>query len=344
MKLSADAGPQRIAVPQNRVLFDTKKLKKYAKFFEGIAPYSGTPPKGFYADWIGALTDAKFRAYTGMRPEDVGGSPVTTRLPVIEDGEGWFEAVNQVLAARDARGQFTMVTLGACYGAQAVGSFLTLQKLNPMPCKLVAVEPEPTNLAWVAQHFGDNGINPDDHWLVGSAISDTNSPVFFPVGAPGTGAQNSFSSNEIGAREYYVRSLIDSGRTEEALSNLLLRNTTGLKKDLLPGGDFEAEITVMSAVTLKDILSPYDCVDYLEVDIQQSEIIVFPPFMDLVKRKVRRVHLGTHGGEVHDALAAAFRADGWEIVFDFAPNSEFTTPLGCFTTNDGVLSVRNPDL
>ena len=269
-----------------------------------------------------------------------------TRPPTIEDGEGWFEAVNQVLAARDARDRFVMVTLGACYGAQAVGSYLALQKINPMPCKLVAVEPEPSNLAWVAQHLGDNGIDPSDHWLVGSAISDSNAPVFFPVGAPGSGAQNCFSSNEMGARQNYVRSLIDSGLTQEALTNLLLRNTTGLKKNLLPGveGDFEAEITLMSAVTLKDILSPYDKVDYLEVDIQQSEIIVFPPFMDIVKRKVRRVHLGTHGADVHSELARLFRADGWEIVFDYAPNSEFTTPLGRFTTNDGVLSVVNPSV
>lgn len=319
------------------------EMEKFADVFAGITPYAGTPPQGFYADWLGALTDAKFRAYLGIKREEIGGSPVQTSLPTMADGEAWFEAVNQVVAAREAKDGFVMVTLGACYGAQAVGSYLALQRLNPMPCKLVAVEPEPSNLQWVAQHMSDNGINPDDHWLVGSAISDTNSPVFFPVGAPGSGAQNCFSSNESGAREHYVRSLIESGQTEEALRNLLLRNTTGLKKDLLPGGNFEAEITVMSAVTLRDILSPYDRVDYLEVDIQQSEIIVFPPFMDLVKRKVRRVHLGTHGIDVHEALAAAFRRDGWEIVFDFAPNSEFTTSLGSFTTNDGVLSVRNPD-
>jgi hypothetical protein len=28
-------------------------------------------------------------------------------------------------------------------------------------------------------------------------------------------------------------------------------------------------------------------------------------------------------------------------VFDYAPNSEFETPLGKFSTNDGVLSAVN---
>jgi hypothetical protein len=236
------------------------------------------------------------------------------------------------------------VTLGACYGAQAVGSAVALRKLNPMPCKLVAVEPEPVNYEWTARHFRDNGIDPDDHWLIKAAISDSNSPVFFPVGAPGTGAQNAFSTNETGAREHYVRALIESGRQDEALRNLLLRNTTGLKKSLLPGEGFDAEITLMSAVTLADVLAPLPRVDYLEADIQQSEILVFPPFMDVLKRKVRRVHIGTHGKDVHESLSKLFRRDGWQIVFDYEPNSSHTHPLGSFELNDGVLTVLNPDV
>jgi hypothetical protein len=71
---------------------------------------------------------------------------------------------------------------------------------------------------------------------------------------------------------------------------------------------------------------------------------VFPPCIDLLGRKVRRIHIGTHGKDVHDALHSLFDKDGWEIVFSYAPNSEFDTPVGKFTTNDGVLTVRNPRL
>lgn len=78
-----------------------------------------------------------------------------------------------------------------------------------------------------------------------------------------------------------------------------------------------------------------------ESDMQQSEIVVFPPHMDILKQRVRRVHIGTHGGEVHAELAWLLRRDGWNIVFDYAPNSKFDTPLGKFSTNDGVLSAVN---
>jgi hypothetical protein len=319
-------------------------LKSYADVFNGVKPWSGTVPTGYLVDFLGTLTDAQFRVAFGIDPAKVGGGPVATRLPVMEDGEGWFEAVNWVEAAREARGRYVMITLGACYAAQAVGAYRALQALNPMPCKLVAVEPEPENYQWVRRHMRDNGIDPDDHWLVPLAISDRNDPVLFPVGSPGTGAQNCVSTNEAIAREVYAREIIGSGRLEEALRNLLVRNTTGLTKDLVPGSNFMAEIKLVSATTLADVLGPFDCVDYLESDIQQSEILVFPPYIDLLKRKVRRIHIGTHGKDVHRSLHQLFAEHGWDIVFSYEPNSSFDSPLGEFVTNDGVLTVRNPAL
>ncbi len=323
----------------------TNDIKAYANLFDGIKPWSGQVPRGYLVDFLGTLTDARFRTIFGVDPASVGGGAVTTKVPTIADGEGWFEAANWVVAAREARGSYIMVTLGACYGAQAVGSYQALQQLNPMPSKLVAVEPEPDNYEWTARHMRDNGIDPAQQWLLAYAISDRNDPVYFPVGSPGSGAQNCFSTNEQAARENYVKELVARGRLEKTLRNLILHNTTGMTKDLVPGStDFKAEIKLMSAITLKDVLSPFDVVDYVESDIQQSEIIVFPPYIDLLRKKVRRIHIGTHGLEVHKALHDQFANTGWKIVFNYAPNSSFTTELGNFTTNDGVLTVRNPDL
>jgi len=319
-------------------------LMSRAHIFDEMVPYSGTPPSGFDADWMGVLHDGVTRAFLGIDRNVFGGVAVARKRPVLSDGEPWFESVNFVEAARDAKDHYVMITLGACYGAQATGAAAALCALNPMPFKLVALEPDPVNYAWTQQHFRDNGIDPDQHWLINAVIGESNSPIFFPVGAPGSGAQNSFSTNEAAARENYVRALIDSGKQDEALRNLLLRNTTGLKKSLLPGEGFDAEITLLSAVTLADILGPFPFVDYLEADIQQSEILVFPPFMDVLKRKVRRVHIGTHGADVHDSLAKLFRRKGWHIIFDYPPNSSHSHPLGSFELNDGVLTVLNPDL
>jgi hypothetical protein len=319
-------------------------LQAYANPFNGIQPWAGHVPSGYQVDFLGTLTDGNFRVMFGVDPSRIGGAHVQTRLPTIKDGEGWFEAVNWIAAARDARERYVMITLGACYGAQAVGSYRALQLLNPMPYKLVAVEPEPENYEWTAKHMRDNGIDADMQWLIQSAMSDRNDPVYFPVGSPGSGAQNCFSTNEGEARKSYVKNILDRGKVAEALSNLILHNTTGIIKNLVPGHNFSAEIKLVSAVTLKDVLGPFDVVDYVESDIQQSEILVFPPFIDLLKRKVRRVHIGTHGVSVHRTLHELFEKTGWRIIFSYEPNATHSSALGSFETNDGVLTVRNPDL
>ena len=183
-------------------------------------------------------------------------------------------------------------------GLRPSAAVARMQLLNPMPYKLVAVEPEPDNYEWTRRHMRDNGIDPDDQWLVKSAISARNDPVLFPIGSPGSGAQNCVATNEDAPDRSCQR---DHRRwtAADVLRKLMTTNSTGITKDLVPGENFPAEIKMVSAITLQDILGPFDVVDYVESDIQQSEILVFPPYMTLLKRKVRRVHIGTHGREVH---------------------------------------------
>lgn len=329
-------------------------LEAFADVFKGIAPWSGDVPPQFIVDFLGMQIDIEFHPMLftdpNFKPEVVGGSFEQTVIPRLADArtpadaEAWFEAVDWVVSAREAHDQYVMITLGANYGAQAVGAFRALQTVNPMPYKLVAVEPVPGNIEWIRRHMQNNGIDPDQQWIVPLAISDTIEPVFFPVGAPGVGSNNCYSTNERAARMQYAEEFIAGGKSDEALRNLLMNNSTGITKRIVSGYDFDAEIKLVSSITLEELLSPFDRIDLLEADIQQSEILVFPPFIDLLSRKVRRIHIGTHGGDVHTALHELFADHGWDIVFSFKPNSKFESPLGDFETNDGVLTVRNPRL
>ena len=227
-------------------------LEKYASIFADIQPWSGTVPAGFIVDFLGTLTAKDFLGPWGHHPLFVDGNQLTVPRPTLDgvdkNCEFWFEAADWVLAAREARERFVMVTLGALYGYQAVGSQRALQRLNPMPSKLVAVEPIPQNMAWVRRHMIDNGIDPEAQWLIEAAISDRNEPVFFPVGSPGLGAQNCIATNERDARQRYFQEFVAQGRTEEALRNLLLRNTTGLEMDIIAGQGHMGEIKLISSV------------------------------------------------------------------------------------------------
>ena len=89
-------------------------MADHTAVFAGIEPWRGQVPKGFLVDFIGAFTDAAFRAMWGLDPAAAGGSYHETRVPAFpKDGEGWFEAFNWVTTARNAKDRYVMVTLGA---------------------------------------------------------------------------------------------------------------------------------------------------------------------------------------------------------------------------------------
>jgi len=320
----------------------TNDVAKMLTVFEGLDPFCGYVPKGFLVDFLGVLTDAKFRAVWGVDPAREGGTEVATTLPGLDGGEGFFEAFSWCAAARDARDQYTMITLGACYGLQAVAAYRALQRLNPMPAKLVAVEGDPENYAWLRQHFRDNGIDPDRHWLINCAMSDSNEPVLYPVGAPGSGINNCFSTNHRESRRIYAEQLAQRPDIKDVVRNLIRSGCTGIEIKPFPNLAFSADVKFVSAMTLADVLGPFERVDLLESDIQMSEAVVFPPAMDLIRARVKRVHLGTHGAEVHAALLQQFLELGFAIDCNYEPNTHHDTPWGSFDVNDGIIIARNP--
>ncbi|MBT7666478.1 MAG: hypothetical protein HN608_16280, partial [Rhodospirillaceae bacterium] len=304
----------------------------YMDIFEGMEPFSGYVEKGFLIDFVGQRTDANFRTIWGVDPETSGGRDMQTKLPDLSGGEAWFEYFNWVAAAKEARGSYVMMTLGSCYGGQAVGSYLALQALNPMPSMLVAVDGVPENMEMTRKQFRDNGINPDEHWMIEAAMSGDNKPVLFPIGAPGSGTQNCIVTNS-GANRMAILDLAKkAGATERLAQSLLMRNSTDLTIDLAPGTeyDFSGEITFVSAVTLNDLLAPFPRVDFVEADLQQSEKVVFPPAMDALTKKVRRVLLGTHGRDTHDRMERLFQDHGWDILFSYPPEQTYETPYATF--------------
>ena len=322
-------------------------LRRYADVFDTVRAWSGTVPRGYVIDFLGIIRPEEFTETSPGNSAHVEGVEKRSRLPSLGEAQAgesfWFEALNWILAARDARERFVMISLGALHGYQAVGSCRALQLVNPMPYKLVAVEPIPENILRMRQLMRANGIDPDDQWIVQAAVSDTNEPAFFPVGAAGGGWNCVSTDNQVARADYFKQFILEE-RTEEALRSLLLHNSTGLQKEIVDGRNISAEIKLVSCVTLRDLLGPFDRIDFLEADMQESEIRAFPLFLDLLRRKVKRVHIATHGSRVHDDLHTMFVSKGWNIVFSYAPETTHPSPWGPFKTNDGVLTVVNPDL
>ena len=108
-------------------------LEAFADVFKDIQPWSGNVPPQFIVDFLGMLIDIEFHPMLftdpNFDPDPVGGGFEQTAIPRLADvrtpadAEAWFEAVDWVVSAREARDRYVMITLGANYGAQAVGAY-----------------------------------------------------------------------------------------------------------------------------------------------------------------------------------------------------------------------------
>ncbi len=325
--------------PLRRRLQSMNNVSDAIKSFDGLSPWSGNVPSGYLADFLGVMIDLRFREVLGVVPSEHGGDYQQHQLPTPATyGEGFFEVLQWVQTARAARDRYVMVSLGACYGLQAVGCYKALQAINPMPAKLVMVEPEPGNVAWIYKHLKDNEIDPEDHWIMPMAISNDHSPAFFPVGSPGTGTHSFISTNHPEERKNMLALTLRDGKSDQVLENLFLRNRTGIVRDVTGGQGLFGEVEYVSCLTLQDVLSPFDLVDYVEADLQGSESFVFPPFLETLARKVKRIHMGTHSEQIHQTMEALFRDAGWEVLFSFAPFQVHHTDAGSFKADDGILT------
>ena len=318
------------------------ELSQYKDYFREYQVGQEGLKDGFFANFVGVCTDHSFLERglptDGGRPDNPCYGP---GVPQAYWGETFFEWITLIDSIREAREHFTMMELGSGYAARTVNADAALKAAKPLPAFYVVVEAEPTNFAWAQRHMRNNGIDPATHWMLNIALSDGNVPDLFPLRGGDYGNNVYVGGN----RENIFDAVKAAGALEPVLRNVLTTSRIGLSfgdsEDSAAQGH---DIGFVSALTLADILSPLVRVDLIDMDIQSAEFRVIPPAMDVLDRKVRRMQIGTHGKEVHEHLVKTFALRGWEIVFDFEPNSRFESDLGAFETDDGILAVVNPRL
>ena len=319
-----------------------KELARLDQVFEGLQAWAGEAPDGYKANFLGVLESEQYMELFANTNDFTGVDSGTeeARLPEVIDGEYFFECYDTLDAIRNARDRFTMVELGGGYAARSVNAATALRVLNPLPALFVVVEPEPTHYEWAKQHFRDNSLNPDEHWFLQGAIVPHSGPALLTLG------EGLFSNQvqDIAQINRLVSKILKSRSAEDSLQTLLSTGNLGIALRQNPGTAVKArdfDVGFVNAFQLSDVLAPLGRVDYLDVDIQCMEIEVLPECVDLLERKVRLLHIGTHTPKIHEKLRCLFSERGWYIRFDFSPNAQHETPRGCFSTNDGILSVEN---
>ena len=139
--------------------------------FEKFPRWRGTADGNFLHDFLGVRTDPEFRIQFRPDPRGAVAPDYPRPGPVYFDTVFVLEAV-LAAAARPGR-PFTVVELGAGYGPWLVFAHAALQRLRPgAPTRLVGVEMLDEHVARMRRHFVNNGLDPDEHTLLGGAVGE----------------------------------------------------------------------------------------------------------------------------------------------------------------------------
>lgn len=278
-----------------------------ARVFEQVQRFRGEPPPGWIVDFLGIRTRWEF--VDGLMPHTNSQvSQMWQEVPAPDvNGLEYFEWVDLMEAVRSARERFVFFELGAGYGRWAVRAAKLLQLLNPLPLKMVVVEPEPTHFEWVRQHLRDNDIEPEEHILVCAPVAASAGPVRFLVGEAST---------------CYGQTIVaDPGALE---------------------GGLEAQ--PMDAVALSTLLREFPRIDLIDLDIQGAEHEVLSAAITELDRRVKRLQIGTHGAQIEASLRDLFREHNWELREDFPCGSQIRLPRSgkVVSVEDGIQTWVNP--
>lgn len=192
-------------VPKNRenqhVTHQKAARLEHHPVFRQFSCWKGPVPEGFIVNFLGTLTRVNyFESFSEVSkgyPED---RHVTTDYPPFD--EEYFEWIDVLESVMAARGDFTMLELGAGYGRWTANAAAALKHVGKPAYTLIAVEAEPTHFSWLVQHLADNSVDSKNVRLVQAAVAEADGTVGFYAGETKFGGPANWYGQRIGGSHF----------------------------------------------------------------------------------------------------------------------------------------------
>lgn len=98
-----------------------------------------------------------------------------------------------------------------------------------------------------------------------------------------------------------------------------------------------------NTISLNTLIDKFEVVDLIDSDIQGAESEVFNSSAAyLLNKKVKRVHIGTHGKEIDMQFKKFFTDIGWQNINLFGWYEKVILPQGKMVFQDGIQTWVNP--
>lgn len=324
--------------------------------------FCGQVPANYRPDFLGTMRRLQFtkglderirrRAIRAPQGDELLGRPKSgDRLvgpPKSKDrlvgppefDEEYFEWIDLLESVVAARGSYTMLDLGAGFGRWSVrAAFAVCQFHGTLPCRLIAVEAEPTVFEWMKLHYLDNGLDPTRHTLIHAAVTQAPGDVFFYVGGPRGGPFDLPPDAWYGQSVTKDFELAEPSESDGIYQSggmyggsTIFRHRSGWRSIRVP------------SVTLASLLEGLGQVDLIDMDIEGQELPVIRSTIAALNQQVKRLHIGTHGKEIEDEIRQVLSGEGWSCWADYSLFSTSETPYGTINFENGVQGWVNPRL
>ena len=267
------------------------------------------PEPGFIVDFLGSRIRVS-SVWKGARELD--GQVLDVPIPSDFHAEA-IEWIGLLKAVRSSHGQYVAMELGAGFGPWIVAGALAARRRAINQIRLYAVEGDPQHYRFLRQHFQDNGIEPDQHVLIGAAVGISEGWAAWPI------------HDEASASESWGDRPIDSN------------------------GDYAGRSIVhtqpVQIVAMRDLVLREPIWDLIHIDVQGDEVAICRSCIDELNARTRWLIIGTHSRKIDGDLLELLCSAGWLLEhekpakFTFTPNSK---TLEAMTTLDGTQVWRNP--
>lgn len=267
------------------------------------------------SDFLGAVYDSAYAAPQG-----------SSAIPQIDDE--YFEWLNILCSAIDAKEKYTFVELGAGYGRWCARAFnaAKLCGISSENIYLIGVEAEPQHAIWFNEHMMCNHIPNHSVVLHEALISDNNEIGEIVVTSPqgltsfnwyGQAKQKNISPTAIaGIKTYMGRELfVDKGGWGRIRCQTL---------------------------TLETLLKDHDLINVIDMDVQGEELNIVKNSIKILNEKVMRLFIGTHSNAIDRELSNLLSTNKWTCVNNYDCGKLQKTPYGMIEFQDGVQYWVNP--
>jgi FkbM family methyltransferase len=296
-----------------------------------FSQYAGEIPDGFMVDYLGGKFREEFVPPLAI-PSTANNIPSFS-----EDYFGWIEILESVEAATD---KYVMLEFGAGYGQWSIRAFRAARQRGIQDIEICGVEAEPLHAMWYRTSIEDNDIQSHQSVVFECLVSNEDGAAFFYIGNPQMET----------VREWYGQS--KSKHHEEIIETIPITsngplpysNHTEYHGKSLYKFKTGYEAIKVPVIRASKIISRYEKIDLLDMDIQGEEAQVIDEAIEELNSRVKRVHIGTHRPDIEKFIYSRMQEAGWTCKNNFGCRSAENTDFGIINFYDGVQTWINPKL